>query len=270
MRAQLSQAVAATVVAGMVLTGCAPSADEVVADAQAQADQIAADAQASAAEIAAEVQSEVDAAIADAESQAEGLQAEAETAADTAAGELGTDGGGGGSALASDKPEPAEGAAEPTTADPAADLAGGRFDITGLADATMALRQTLGSETLELLQVQLLQGGRTTFQVRDPNMPENVDQYTWNGVSLSAPEPVQLIGGGDLDSSVFPIAEVMVPGAQAAYDAAIGLGLEGGEVASMTLTINPFDGLAWGVPVSGTRESKVVYAATDGTVIRVV
>lgn len=169
-----------------------------------------------------------------------------------------------------DKPQP-DGQVEEIPADePAPELAGGRFAIAAIDGAAAALRHVVGSDDLELLEVTLTQGGRIAIQVRDPDIPENVDRYEWNGNQLGDSVPVHLTGAGELDDNVFPIAELSSAGAQAAFDAATAQDIEDGEVASMSLRINPFDGLAWGVPVSGSRSSIVLYASASGDVLRVV
>ena len=74
--------------------------------------------------------------------------------------------------------------------------------------------------------------------VRDPDQPENLDDYTWREGTLDAPRAVQIGATDDIDSEAFPIQSValddineMVEEALEEYDA------EGGYVT--TLSISP-------------------------------
>ena len=157
----------------------------------------------------------------------------------------------------------------PNATAPAAVLDGG-FNIAGLPDAIAALQAQFGGEPLELLELGIRINGRIVFQVRDPAIPENVDQYEWNGASLLGPEPVRLVGGGDLAESVYPLTEVVPEAIQGIFDAGQALEIEGAEVVNMTLHIDPFRGLVWSVPVNGTRESRVLFATPAGEVLEVI
>jgi hypothetical protein len=154
----------------------------------------------------------------------------------------------------------------PGTAGAAAGLPG--IDADGLPAAVDALRAEIGGPPT-LLRLVMLQTGRVEFQVRDPAQPENVDSYPWTGTAFEAPVPVQLVGGGDLDAAVFSLEGVDLTAPVRLQQAADEFGLEGGAVASMVLEVSPFNGLSWSVPVSGTRESKVIQARPDGSVIQV-
>jgi hypothetical protein len=222
-------------VAGMAVSGCAPTAEEVLED-------VAAEAPADAAGVEADVRAQVEEALEGAGLPA-GLRSEVDRAVQDA--------------LAGGGPAPAPA--------PAAGLA-----IAAIDEAVASVRREVGTEVLQVVQVQLTSGGRISFHVRDPDDPDRVDDYVWAAGVVAPPQPVPVGGVLSLDERAFPISEARSAGAQAAYDAGLGLGLEGGEVPSMILQVSPFRPLSWVVPVSGARESKVVYAAPDGTVREVV
>ncbi|HUG85122.1 MAG TPA: hypothetical protein VMM13_11185 [Euzebya sp.] len=157
----------------------------------------------------------------------------------------------------------------PHTAAPAFDPdLGVEAAIDALPQAIDALRTAVGAETFELLEATILQGGLATFQVRDPDNPANVDQYRWAGGELEDPVPVRLIGGGELDGSTFRIDQLTQEGARTGYDEAIALDLEDGEVTVISLSVTSFDGLAWTINVTGSRESRVVITDPEGKFVR--
>lgn len=60
---------------------------------------------------------------------------------------------------------------------------------------------------LRVLDLQA-ENGRIRVQVQDPKRPENVDQFELYQGVLDGPRPVQLLGQGSLDASLFPISAV--------------------------------------------------------------
>ena len=52
------------------------------------------------------------------------------------------------------------------------------------------------------------ENGRIRLQVQDPKRPENVDQYELYQGILDGPRPVQLLGQGDLEASLYAISDV--------------------------------------------------------------
>ncbi len=51
------------------------------------------------------------------------------------------------------------------------------------------------------------------IQLQDPNKPENVDQLEYENGEWSAPEPVQIVGDGDMSANVFSLSEMPFAGA---------------------------------------------------------
>lgn len=261
-------------VLGVVATGCGSSGEDQVeqalADAQAQADQAVADALEDAESLQEGITDQVNEALGDAQDLTEDITSQVEDALADAGADV--------EDVTDQVNDALADAGLPTTAgdtaggggtDGGSDPDGTPFAISDLDAAVNELRGKV-AETFEVLQVQLTLPGWITFQVRDPANPDNVDQYTWDGTGVGNPEPVRLTGSGSLDDNVFSVAEVTQAGLEAAYLVVEDQKVEGGEVASLTLSISPFDGLSWSIPVSGDRESVVVVTTASGELIRVI
>lgn len=265
-------------VLGVVAAGCGSSGEDQVeqalADAQAQADQAVADALEDAESLQEGITDQVNDALSDAQDLTDDITGQVEDALADAGADVDD--------ITSQVEDALADAGLPTTAADTAGDAGtdsgtdGGSDPDGtpfaISDLDVAVNELRGkvAESFELLQVQLTLPGWITFQVRDPANPDNVDQYTWDGTSIGNPQPVQLTGSGSLDENVFSVAEVTQAGLEAAYLVVEDQKVEGGEVASMTLSLSPFDGLSWSIPVSGDRESVVVVTTPAGELIRVI
>lgn len=265
-------------VLGVVAAGCGSSGEDQVeqalADAQAQADQAVADALEDAESLQEGITDQVNEALGDAQDLTEDITSQVEDALADAGADVEdvtdqvndalADAG-----LPTTAGDTADGSTGDAGTDGGSDPDGTPFAISDLDAAVNELRGKV-AETFEVLQVQLTLPGWITFQVRDPANPDNVDQYTWDGTSIGNPEPVRLTGSGSLDDNVFSVAEVTQAGLEAAYLVVEDQKVEGGEVASLTLSISPFDGLSWSIPVSGDRESVVVVTTASGELIRVI
>lgn len=88
----------------------------------------------------------------------------------------------------------------------AADL----FETDLIARTARDVESRVGAP-LRVLDLQA-ENGSLRLQVQDPAKPENVDQYELRDGRLAGPLPVQLLGPGDLEASLFPLAAVDLAG----------------------------------------------------------
>jgi hypothetical protein len=77
---------------------------------------------------------------------------------------------------------------------------------------------------------------RVSFEVQDPTKAQNVDVYeVRNGVLLD-PQPVQLIGEGDVSASAYPLAQIRLERIPSfAREAVAALAFEDGKVTSLRI-----------------------------------
>ncbi len=77
---------------------------------------------------------------------------------------------------------------------------------------------------------------RVSFEVQDPTKPQNVDAYELKNGVLLDPQPVQLIGEGDVSASAYPLAQVHLERIPAfAREAVAALAFEDGKVMSLRI-----------------------------------
>jgi hypothetical protein len=108
------------------------------------------------------------------------------------------------------------------------------FASDAVARGAAELERTLGAP-VQALSVEVTPH-RILFSVQDPKMPDNVDAYELRNGVLLPPQPVQLMGGGDLAANLFPLAEVplgRLP--ELCSTAAKSSGVEDGKVQSLTI-----------------------------------
>lgn len=128
-----------------------------------------------------------------------------------------------------------------------------------------------GAAPLRILSANLY-GEYVIVQVQDPNIPANVDQYMWRNGTVGAPEPVTLMGDGDLEANLFSDSEVnwaAIPGLVATALAQIPI--EGATVTHINVERNlPFSAdVQIRVFVDGTRGSGFLDADAQGNVLEV-
>lgn len=114
--------------------------------------------------------------------------------------------------------------------------------------------------------------------VRDPDNPNNLDEYKYDGGFVWGPNPVKIsaIRYGDLDKSTFPFEDInfaVIP--KLVAKAIKKTGLEGGRVFDLDIArihtgyfSNPTDDPVWKFEVHGTRESAPVIADIRGKILR--
>lgn len=91
---------------------------------------------------------------------------------------------------------------------------------------------------LRLLDL-MAENGIVRIQVQDPKRPANVDQYELRDGVLKGPNPVQLLGPGNLEASLYPISEVDLGQIPAFTRAALArLGIEGAQPTSLRIQID--------------------------------
>jgi hypothetical protein len=110
------------------------------------------------------------------------------------------------------------------------------------------------------------------FEVQDPNIPENLDTYTYRDGKLEEPEPIHVKNRDleELPQRVFVLSDIrweLVPGL--AQTAITQLGIEDGVVNHMGVdrTYDETRQLRLSLSVSGPRRSGYLDATADGTVI---
>ena len=106
------------------------------------------------------------------------------------------------------------------------------FATDAVAQAAAELEGKLGTP-VRALDLEVSEH-RIVFQVQDPAKPENVDAYELRNGELLGPQPVQLIGGGDLETNLYPLAEIPLARIPELAQAALAaMKLEGGKVSSL-------------------------------------
>lgn len=111
---------------------------------------------------------------------------------------------------------------------PPADL----FGTTAIADAARELETKVGAP-LRMLDI-MAENGKVRFQYEVPGKKGAVDQHELRGGELLGPQPVQLIGGGALEESLYALADAKlacIP--ELGRQAVARLGFEGGKVSSV-------------------------------------
>lgn len=111
-----------------------------------------------------------------------------------------------------------------------------------------------------------------SFSAQDPAIPGNIDNFTWRAGTVGDAMPVQLIGDGDLEESLFGAGEIDWNGvATLVAEAPEAVSVEGGEVTHVMIDrALPFSSqIRVRVFVSGSRDSGYVDGAADGTMISI-
>jgi|JI10StandDraft_1071094.scaffolds.fasta_scaffold218083_1 hypothetical protein len=120
----------------------------------------------------------------------------------------------------------------PATASPA-DL----FQTDLIARSVREVESRVGAP-LRVLDLQA-ENGSLRIQVQDPAKPANVDQYELRDGRISGPAPVQLLGPGDLEASLFPMAAVDLAGIpEFAREALAKLAIPDAQVTSLRIRVD--------------------------------
>lgn len=113
---------------------------------------------------------------------------------------------------------------------------------------------------------------RVIAEFRNPEKPENVDEYTWNDGTFETPEPVRVSSGDDLDAAEFSPDDVRWDAiAELTSTAVEQTGIEGGEVTHLIVHRPlPFSTeIEIRVFVNGPRGSGFIDADAEGNVTEV-
>lgn len=112
---------------------------------------------------------------------------------------------------------------------------GSLFEGQAAVGALGQLRQAAGGPQSRCLEVTVY-ANRAELQFQKPGDPANADAYRYESGLVNGPLPVKLMGGGRLEDSVFPLAEVdfeALPGLFA--EALRRAGLEGGRIEQLRI-----------------------------------
>ncbi len=174
-----------------------------------------------------------------------------------------------------DPADPAPGATTPApepTAPPATvPVAIEPFVGDGAAQVVAAFADARGADPLRALQI-VLYPEYAIASVQDPSIPANVDRYLWRNGSIGVPDPVRLVGDGDLEAALYSVDEVnwsaipaLVAGARDA------VAIPGGEVSHLIVHRPlPFStDIQIRVFVTSDRDSGYVDASADGAILTV-
>jgi hypothetical protein len=108
------------------------------------------------------------------------------------------------------------------------------FSTDVVARGAAELERTLGGP-VQALSVEV-SPQRILFSVQDPKKPANVDAYELRNGVLLAPQPVQLMGDGDLAANLFPLAGVPLARlSELVTTAAARSEIEGARIQSVTI-----------------------------------
>jgi hypothetical protein len=141
----------------------------------------------------------------------------------------------------------------------------------GAAQVVAAFTENLGVDQLRALEI-VLYPEYAIATLQDPAIPENVDRYLWRTGQIGAPDPVRLVGDGDLETALYTADEVnwaaipsLVAGAREA------VAIPNGEVSHLIVHRPlPFStDVQIRIFVTSDRDSGYVDASADGTIISV-
>lgn len=112
---------------------------------------------------------------------------------------------------------------------------GSLFEGQAAVGALAQLRQAAGGPRLRCLEVTVY-ADRAELQFQKPGDAANADAYRYESGLVSGPLPVKLVGGGRLEDSVFPLAEVDLEALPGLFAEALRqAGLEGGHVEQLRI-----------------------------------
>lgn len=158
----------------------------------------------------------------------------------------------------------------PTTAAPAAT---GLFVEGGAPQVIAAYEATISGDPSRFLEI-ILYPDYSFAQAQDANAPTHVDEYQWRAGAIGPSVPVQLTGGGDLESNLFSATEVDWTFIARAVAEAPGLAaVEEGQVSHVIVSRSSFTpdfAVVVRVYVTGPRDGKYLEYTPAGVFIDVV
>jgi len=114
---------------------------------------------------------------------------------------------------------------------------GGGLNQQLVLDAVAAVGDHVGTDDFEITSMQVTPSSAVvTMQVRNPNRPENLDDYTYRSGELDDPKAVQLSATDDIDSRAFRVQSVALNKLNDMVDTALQrYATEGGYVTSVSI-----------------------------------
>jgi hypothetical protein len=143
------------------------------------------------------------------------------------------------------------------------------FESDALSEFEAKMSEKIGGE-VKVLDMSIYENN-VKIQVQDPKKTENVDSYDYKNETISAPAPVRLYGGGNLEQNLFNLKEVNLAKIPALVDEAREKSqeLEGAKVTHVVVKKDlPFSNkVKIRVYLSGTRKSAWLVADASGKVL---
>jgi hypothetical protein len=137
-------------------------------------------------------------------------------------------------------------------------------------DAVAAVGDELGVDDFEVRSLSVTPLDATVvLEVRDPDVPANLDRYVvWRG-AVDGVEPIRLSAGDDLDAETFPVSGLALDETDAMVDAALaGFDDPGGYVTSLGAARDGGD-VAIGLALESPRASATALFTADGALVEV-
>ncbi len=85
-------------------------------------------------------------------------------------------------------------------------------DLLAKAQEELQNLETYKGQDIKVFQEYTVDKNSITIQLQDPNNPENIDELVYEDGAWSEPEPLQIMGDGDMSSNVFSLTEMPFTG----------------------------------------------------------